>query len=202
MRKITLLSMISLDGVLQGPGNPEEDPTGNFKYGGWTAPFSDEIYDQVVMDELHTSDYLLGRKTWDIWADYWPKHEGFWPSINESHKYVFSNTLKNSDSKVKAWNKSVVIHNLEDIINLKNSEGPDLQVWGSSELAQLLFQHDLIDYLRLKIHPITLGKGKNLFGQGIIPAAFTLTESLVTTTGVIIANYARSGEVKTGRMGV
>ena len=186
--------MISLDGVMQAPGGPKEDTSESFRYGGWTAPYGDETYGKVVQKELsQTADYLLGRKTFDIWADYWPKHGDFWPGINEGMKYVMSNTMKKSD-----WKNTVFIESLEDIKKLKNSDGADIQVWGSSKLIQLLLKNDLVDELKLKIHPLTLGKGKKLFDNGPIPAAFTLTESLVTSTGVIIANYRRAGEVKTG----
>jgi len=188
--------MITLDGVLQGPGGPEEDPSGGFKYGGWVAPYTDEVYDEVVQSELKPSDYLLGRKTFEIWANYWPEHGDFWPGIIEGTKYVFSKSMKKSD-----WKKSVFIKSVADIKKLKNSEGADIQVWGSGELIQLLFKNDLVDELRLKIHPLTLGKGKNLFDNGAIPAAFTLTECIVTPTGVIIANYKRAGKVMTGTVG-
>src|SRR6478736_6406958 len=190
MRKIIVLSMISLDGVMQAPGGPEEDPSGVFKYGGWTAPYGDEVGGKVVQKELkQNADYLLGRKTFEIWAGYWPEHGDFWPGINEGTKYVFSKSLKKSDPLVSGWKNSVVIKNLAAIKKLKNSKGPDIQVWGSSELIQLLLKNDFVDELRLKIHPLTLGKGKKLFVNGPIPAAFTLTESIVTSTGVIIAGY-------------
>jgi len=203
MGKITVLSMITLDGVMQAPGGPKEDTSGGFKYGGWTAPYGDEAYDKVVQKELQqTSDYLLGRKTFEIWATYWPEHGDFWPGINEGAKYLFSKNMKRSDPRVTGWENSVVIKNLADIKKLKNSKGPDIQVWGSSKLIQLLLKNDLVDELRLKIHPLTLGKGKNLFDNGAIPAAFTLMESIVTSKGVIITHYKRAGEVKTGTVGV
>lgn len=194
MRKIVVLSMITLDGVLQAPGGPKEDTSGGFKYGGWTAPLSDKLYNKVVQEELKpTSDYLLGRKTFEIWENYWPEHGDFWPGINEGTKYVVSKTRKKSD-----WKNSVFIKNIADIKKVKKSKGPDIQVWGSSKLIQLLLKHDLVDELRLKIHPLTLGKGKKLFTDGAIPAAFTLIDSVVTTAGVIIAHYKRAGKVKTG----
>jgi dihydrofolate reductase len=201
MRKIIVLSMITLDGVMQAPGGPEEDTSGGFKYGGWTASYGDEVYDKVVQKELQPADYLLGRKTFEIWAGYWPEHGDFWAGINEGAKYVFSKNMKKSDPLVTGWKNSVVIKKLADIKKLKNSEGADIQVWGSSELVQLLLKNDLVDELRLKIHPLTLGKGKKLFDKGAIPAAFTLAESLVTPGGVIIAHYKRAGEVKTGTVG-
>jgi dihydrofolate reductase len=196
MRKIIVLSMITLDGVMQAPGGPKEDTSGGFKYGGWVAPFSDEVYGKVVEKELKPADYLLGRKTFEIWAGYWPKHADFWPGINDGTKYVLSKTMKKSD-----WKNSVFLKSLADIKKLKNSKGSHIQVWGSGKLIQLLLKNDLVDELWLKIHPLTLGKGKKLFDGSTIPAAFTLTESIVTTSGVIIANYKRAGKVKTGTIG-
>jgi dihydrofolate reductase len=202
MRKIIVLSMITLDGVMQAPGGPKEDKSGSFKYGGWTAPYGDEVGGKLMQKELQQpADYLLGRKTFEIWADYWPEHGDFWPGINEGTKYVFSKSMKKSDPIVTGWKNSVVIKNLADIKKLKNSKGPDFQVWGSGELVQLLLKNDLVDELRLKIHPLTLGKGKKLFDNGTIPAAFTLTESIVTSKGVIIVHYKRAGKVKTGIAG-
>jgi len=194
--------MITLDGVMQAPGGPEEDSSGAFKYGGWTAPYGDEVYGKVVQKELKPADYLLGRKTFEIWADYWPEHGDFWPGINEGTKYVFSKSMKKTDPLVTGWKNSAVIKSLADIKKLKNSKGSDIQVWGSSELIQLLLKNDLVDELKLKIHPLTLGKGKKLFNNGTIPASFTLTESIVTPGGVIIAYYTRAGKVKTGTVGV
>jgi dihydrofolate reductase len=201
MRKIIVLSMITLDGVMQAPGGPKEDISGGFKYGGWTAPYGDEVYNKVVQKELEPADYLLGRKTFEIWAGYWPEHGDFWPGINEGTKYVFSKSMKKSDPLVTGWKNSVVIKNLAGIKKLKNSKGFDIQVWGSSELFHLLLKNDLADELRLKIHPLTLGKGKKLFDNGAIPAAFTLVESIVTSKGVIIVSYKRAGKVKTGTVG-
>jgi dihydrofolate reductase len=150
-----------------------------------------------VQKELkQTVDYLLGRKTFEIWENYWPEHADFWPGINEGTKYVLSNTRNKSE-----WKNSVFIKNVEDIKELKNSAGSDIQVWGSSELIHLLLKNDMVDELRLKIHPLTLGKGKKLFDNDAHPAAFTLTDNSITSTGVIIATYKRAGEVKTGTVG-
>ena len=193
--------MITLDGVIQAPGGPKEDRSGGFKYGGWVAGYGDEMYNKVVQKELKPADYLLGRKTFENWAAYWPEHGDFWPGINKGIKYVFSKNLKKSDPIVTGWNNSVVINSLSAIKKIKHSKGSDIHVWGSSKLVQLLLKHDLVDELRLKIHPLTLGKGKKLFDKGAIPAAFTLQESMVTTTGVIIAVYRRAGKVKTGKIG-
>ncbi len=198
MRNIIVLSMITLDGVMQAPGGPKEDTSGGFKYGGWVTPHFDDVYGKVVEKELEPADYLLGRKTFEIWADYWPKHADKWPGINEGTKYVFSKNLKKSDPLITGWKNSVVIRNVADIKKLKSSKGPDFHVWGSSKLVQLLLKNDLVDELRLKIHPLTLGKGKKLFDNGTIPSAFALKENVITPSGVIIAYYKRSGNVKTG----
>ena len=193
--------MITLDGVMQSPGGPEEDPSGGFEYGGWVAPFDDEVYGEVMQKELEPADYLLGRKTYEIWAAYWPEHGAYWPGINEGAKYVYSNSLKMSDPMVAGWKNSVVINSVEDIRQLKRSQGADIQVWGSGELVQLLLENDLADELRIKIHPLTLGGGKKLFDKGTIPAAFSVAESIVTPSGVIIVHYKRAGQVKTGTIG-
>jgi len=193
--------MITLDGVMQAPGGPKEDRSGGFKYGGWTAVYGDEVYDKVIQEELKPAAYLLGRKTFDIWAPYWPEHGGFWPGINSGNKYVFSKKIRKTDPLVTGWKNSAVIKTVADIKKLKQSKGPDIQVWGSSNLVQLLLKNDLVDELRLKIHPLTLGKGKKLFSTGSIPAAFKLVNSIVTTKGVIIAHYKRTGKVKTGSVG-
>ena len=188
--------MITLDGVMQAPGAPEEDTSGGFKYGGWVAPHFDEGYGKVLEKQLKPADLLLGRKTFEIFARYWPGHENGWTGINDVTKYVMSKTMKKSD-----WKNSVFLKSLADIEKLKNSKGPDFQVHGSGELIQLLLKNELVDELWLKIHPLTLGKGKKLFDNGTIPAAFTLIENSVTPSGVIIANYKRAGKVKTGTVG-
>ncbi|MBD8490172.1 dihydrofolate reductase family protein [Echinicola sp. CAU 1574] len=198
MRKIIVLSMVTLDGVIQGPGGPEEDLADGFDFGGWVAPYGDKAYDDAVGKELAAKvDYLLGRLTFEIWENYWPAHDDFWPEINEGTKYVFSGTRVESD-----WKNTVFLKSLVDIQKLKETEGKDIQVWGSAALVQLLLKQDLVDELRLKIHPLTLGNGKKLFRDGTIPAAFTLTECSSTTKGVILANYKRAGRVETGIMGV
>jgi dihydrofolate reductase len=196
MRKIIVLSMISLDGVMQAPGGSKEDKSDGFKYGGWTSSYTDEAYGKALQEELKPAEYLLGRKTFDIWENYWPNHADVWPGINDGAKYVMSKTRKKSD-----WQNTIFIKNVADIKKLKKSEGSDIHVWGSSKLIQLLLKHDLVDELRLKIHPLTLGKGKKLFDGGTMPAAFELIDSSVTTTGVILTNYKRGGDVKTGEAG-
>jgi len=196
MRKIIVISMITLDGVMQAPGGPGEDRSGGFKYGGWVAPYGDEVGGKVMEKQMKPADLLLGRKTFQIFAGYWPKHENGWPGISDVTKYVLSRTMKKSD-----WKNSVFLKSLADIKKLKRSKGSDIKVWGSGKLIQLLLKNDLVDELWLIIHPLTLGKGKKLFDNGAIPAAFTLLESTVTPSGVIIANYKRAGKVKTGTVG-
>jgi dihydrofolate reductase len=193
VRKIIVLSFISLDGVMQAPGGPKEDTSGGFQFGGWTVPYFDDAAGEVMAKQMKPADLLLGRKTFEIFASYWPQHADVWPGINDVTKYVLSKTVKESD-----WHNSVFLSTVADIKKLKHSPGSDLQVHGSGELIQLLLQHDLVDELWLKIFPLTLGSGKKLFADGTIPAAFTLTESQVTPSGVIIANYKRSGKIKTG----
>lgn len=196
MRKITVLSMISLDGVMQAPGGPEEDPISDFKYGGWVAPYGDEFSDAAMQKVMKPSDLLLGRTTFEIWENYWPAHSSGWPGINEVTKYVFSKRRQASD-----WTNCVFLTGLEDLKTLKQSEGLDIQVWGSSKLVQLLLQNDLVDELVLLIHPLILGKGKKLFDDSANPRAFTLSDSTITPSGVIIAHYLSAGEVKTGTIG-
>src|SRR6185437_15003004 len=180
MRKIIVLTFISLDGVMQAPGAPDEDPSGGFQYGGWSAPYADNVSGELMQKQMETTDILLGRKTFEIFAGYWPEHADYWPGINDVTKYVLSKTMKKSD-----WKNSVFIKSLADIKKLKNSKGSAIKVWGSSELVQLLLKNDLVDELWLKIYPVTLGKGKKLFDTGAIPAAFKLTESAITPSGVI-----------------
>jgi dihydrofolate reductase len=193
MRKIIVLSMVTLDGVMQSPGGPEEDPSNGFRYGGWTVPYFDDDYGKVLKKQLKPADYLFGRKTFDIFANYWPHHNDYWPEVNAGTKYVLSNTLKKTD-----WKNSVIISSMADIKKIKEGSGPDIQIHGSGELIQLLFKNDLVDELWLKIHPLALGSGKKLFEEGTIPAAFKLIEHSITASGVIMANYKRNGEVKTG----
>ena len=196
MRRIIVISMITLDGVMQAPGGPEEDVEGGFEYGGWTAPYQDDVGGKVFEKEMRPSEYLLGRKTFEIFENYWPEHGEFWPGINAGTKYVVSTTRKKTD-----WENTVFLENLADIEKLKDSEGSDLHVWGSSKLISVLLKNDLVDELWLKIYPLTLGQGKKLITDGTIPAAFTLTESTITPLGVIMVIYKRAGEVKTGNLG-
>jgi len=202
MRKIIVTTFMTLDGVMQAPGGPEEDESGKFEYGGWSAPYSDEVSGKMMQKQMKPSDLLLGRKTFEIFANYWPAHDDYWPGINDVTKYFLSKTMKKSDPLVTGWKNSVVLRSVADIKKLKKSKGPDLKVWGSSVLTQTLLKNDLVDELWLKIYPLTLGKGKKLFDTGVIPAAFTLTESNITPNGVIFANYKRAGKVKTGTISI
>jgi dihydrofolate reductase len=194
MRKIIVVEFITMDGVIQAPGASEEDAAEGFKYGGWTAPYYDEVLDQETEKQTKETDgLLLGRKTYDIFAGFWPEHTEIWPQINKIPKYVVSKTLENP-----TWENTVVLKDIDELKKLKNSDGPDLRVCGSSNLVQTLMEHDLVDEFWLEICPITLGSGKRLFEKGTIPAAFKLFESKISPSGVIIAYYKRAGEVKTG----
>ena len=191
MRKIIVTTNVTLDGVMQAPMGSDEDTSGAFKYGGWTALNADAITGKAVQKEMNqTADYLLGRKTFEIFTSFWPTHASMWPGINDGTKYILSKTIKNSD-----WKNTVFLESLEDIKQLKISEGSDIQVWGSSELTHLLLENGLVDELHLRIFPVILGKGKKLFDNGAVPTAFTLTENVVTSKGVIIAHYKRAGDV-------
>lgn len=199
MRKLVVLSFISLDGVMQAPGGPEEDESGGFKYGGWTVPYSDENSGKLMGEQMSMPfDLLLGRKTYDIFAAYWPKQdESVQPTVafNKATKYVVSDSAPEL-----TWEKSVLIDGdvAAKIKELKQDDGPMLQVHGSGNMIQTLLKNDLVDELWLKIFPVVLADGKRLFGEGTVPAGFELIESKTTPKGVIFANYKRAGEVKTG----
>ena len=196
MRKITVLEHITLDGVIQSGGGPEEDTSVGFAYGGWAAAFDDDAIGAAVKKMLDMPiDLLLGRKTFDTWASFWPQHGDIWPNVNSATKYVGSNTMTSSE-----WQPSVFLNGdvAKKVAELKQGEGPDLHIWGSSNLLQTLMKHDLVDNFWLMIYPITLGEGKKLFAEGTIPAAFKVTESIVAPNGVIVANYERAGAVQTG----
>ncbi len=193
MRKVCVLEHISLDGVIQAPGGPDEDPSGGFTYGGWIAPYSDTVLGTALRKQMNLPfDLLIGRKTYEIWAPYWPHHTEIWPGVNAATKYVASSTLTSG-----AWQPAVFLNDdlAEKVIQIKQQPGPDLHVWGSGNLIQTLIQHDLVDVFWLMIYPITLGRGKRLFAEGTIPAAFKLTEGIVTPSGVIIASYERAGAI-------
>lgn len=193
MRKIIVLEFLTLDGVMQAPGGSKEDTAEGFKYGGWVGPFFDESSGKEMEQQMKaTSALLFGRKTYDIFSGYWPDHTETWPQVNKIPKYVVSKTLQNP-----TWENTEVIKDIPALKKLKQSMGPDLQVYGSGNFIQSLMEHDLIDEFWLKIFPITLGSGKRLFEQGTMPFAFKLFKSSVTPSGVIFAYYKRSGEVKT-----
>lgn len=196
MRKIIVLSFITLDGVMQAPGGPTEDTSGGFAHGGWTVPYFDEFLGQVMDKQMKQPfDLLLGRKTFEIFASYWPDHPEEGAGINKATKYVASTTLTEH-----SWEKTIFLRNdvVQAVKELKQQDGPDLQVHGSGNFIQTLMKHDLVDEFWLKIFPITLGTGKRLFGEGTIPAAFTLSESQTSPKGVIVANFKRAGQVETG----
>lgn len=198
MRNLIVLEHISLDGVIQAPGGPAEDTSGGFAHGGWIAPYSDPVLSARLRRQMNSSfDLLLGRKTFDIWAPYWPHHGDIWPNANAATKYVASNSVSTSD-----WQPCVFLSGdvAGKVAEIKQQSGPDLHVWGSSNLLQTLLKHDLVDAFWLMIYPLTLGNGKRLFGDGTLPRTFQVTESTVTPGGVIVVNYARVGAVVTGSM--
>ena len=198
MRKIIVQEFVTIDGVMQAPGGPEEDPTAKFEFGGWQAPFMDDDAAAAITGPALKAnvEFLLGGYTFEIWSDYWPKHSDIWPFINNNMKYVLSRTKTNTN-----WQNTTFLRSLEDIKKLKESGGPDLHVWGSSKLVQLLLAHNLVDELRLMTYPIILGQGKKLFAEGAAPRTFALIDSRVGKTGVIAARYTRAGEIKTGTIG-
>ena len=195
MKKIIVGSFISMDGVMQAAGGPEE----GFEYGGWSAPYYDEALDKIAEKQKDPiGDLLFGRRTFELFASFWPDHEDIWPGVNNARKYVLSSTMNESDL---GWKNSVILKTVEDIKKLKRSEGPDLKVHGSGKLVQTLLKYNLVDELWLLIHPLMLGTGQKVFPDGAIPAAFTLVECTSTPNGVIAAHYKPAGEVKTGTMG-
>jgi dihydrofolate reductase len=195
MRKVIVLEFITLDGVIQAGGGPEEDTSGGFAYGGWQAPYSDEVLGSVMKKQMNLPfDLLLGRTTFEIWAPYWPHHADEWPGVMSATKYVASNTITSHE-----WQPSVFLGGdiVEKVSKLKQQPGPDLHVYGSANLVQTLMKHDVVDEFWLKIYPLTLGSGKRLFAEGTIPAAFKVTESQVSPSGVIMVNYERAGAIPT-----
>ena len=196
MRKVIVLEHVSLDGVIQAPGGPDEDTSGGFAYGGWISSYSDAMLAGVIREQMNMSfDLLLGRKTYEIWAPYWPQHADIWPSVNAATKYVASNTMTSGE-----WQPSVFLGGdiAEKVVKIKQQQGSDLHVYGSANLLQTLIKHNLVDAFWLKIYPITLGGGKRLFADGTIPAAYILTHAEATPGGVIVANYERDGVMETG----
>lgn len=193
MRKMIVLEHISLDGVIQAPSGSDEDASIGFAYGGWTTSYSDDVLGAAISKQMNLPfDLLLGRKTFDIWESYWPHHVDEWPGVNTATKYIASNTRTSSE-----WQSSVFLGGnvAEKVAEIKQQPGPDLHVWGSGNLLQTLIKHDLVDTFWLMIFPVTLGVGKRLFADGAIPAAFKVTESQVTSKGVIVVNYERAGAI-------
>ena len=196
MRKIIVIEFMTLDGVIQAGGGPEEDTSGGFTHGGWEVPYGDDEVGAAIRKQMSLPfDLLLGRKTFDIWAPYWPKHGDIWPGANSATKYVASNTLTSSD-----WQPTVFLNGdiAEKVRELRKKPGPDLHVYGSANLVQTLMKHDLVDEFWLKIYPLTLGSGKKLFVDGTIPVAFRVTGGKISPNGIIMVNYARAGSVQTG----
>lgn len=198
MRKIIVLEFVTIDGVMQAPGGIEEDQTAEFEYGGWQAPFMGDDAAELITGPALKADveFLLGGYTFEIWSEYWPKHSEIWPFINDNMKYVLSAT-KNDTS----WQNTTFLRNVDDIKKLKNSAGSDLHVWGSSKLVQLLLANDLIDELCIMTYPIILGQGKKLFSDGAVPRTFNLIEHHIGNKGVVVARYARAGEIEIGNIG-
>jgi dihydrofolate reductase len=198
MRKVVVLTFMTLDGVMQAPGGPEEDPSGGFTFGGWSVPLFDEALGEEMDRQMgEPFDLLLGRRTFEIFATYWPHQDS---PINDATKYVVSNTMTSH-----TWEKSVFLRSGDglpaQIQALKREDGRDIQVHGSQTLLQSLLKHDLIDELWLKTFPVVLGSGRRLFDEGTMPAALKLTESSVTPAGVVVARYERAGAVETGTFG-
>lgn len=197
MRKVLATAFVSLDGVMQAPGAPEEDPTGGFQLGGWTANYWDDSIAQV-MGGIFSVPYelLLGRKTYEIFAAHWPyaKDDPFAEALTNVRKYVAT-----SSQAPLTWKNSIAIHDVpRDIARLKREDGPTLMTQGSSQLLQTLLKHDLVDRFTLLVYPVVLGKGKRLFGAGAIPAALKLVDSKASASGVTINSYERAGDVKVG----
>jgi dihydrofolate reductase len=198
MRKLIVNTFMTLDGVMQAPGGPPEDPTGGFDYGGWSVNYWDDIMGQTMGEYMaEPSDLLLGRKTYEIFAAHWPysSEEPAASQLNNSKKYVASNNLSNVDWKNSTLLKGDVV---QEIKKLKAQDGPYLSVQGSSNFIQTLLNHSLVDEFRIWIFPVVIGKGKRLFGQGTVPSGLKLIDSKTSSTGVIMARYAPSGKINIG----
>ena len=198
MRKLIVSTFLTLDGVMQAPGGPGEDDSGGFAHGGWSVNYWDEQMGQVMGEAMSAPfDLVLGRKTYDIFAAYWPHapEEAGAKPLNEATKYVASR-----GQPALGWSRSVLIEGdaAEGIAALKKSDGPELQVHGSENLMQTLLRHSLIDQYRLWVFPLVIGSGKRLFADGTIPSGLKLVDSKVSTTGVIIGTYEPAGEIVTG----
>lgn len=200
MMKVTVTMFLTLDGVMQGPGGPEEDPSGGFEQGGWLVPYADEDMNRFVADWFALADgFLLGRRTYEIFSAYWPRvtdeHDPVASRLNKLPKYVASKTLQSVE-----WNNSTLLKGRvpEEVARLKRQPGKELQVHGSGNLVQTLMAHDLVDEYRLWFYPVVLGNGRRLFGEGSAPTALKLIDTKMTSTGVVIQTYQPAGEVKFG----
>lgn len=196
MRRINVIASVSLDGMIDAPVRPGEDASGSSGPPWWIRPYRDPVSGASIKKQMAMPfDLLLGRRTFELWARVWPQQKDAWPGVNSATKYVASNTLTSHE-----WQPSVFLNGdiAEKITRIKQQEGPDLNVWGSANLVQTLMKHDLVDAFWLRILPVTLGGEKRLFADGTITAAFKVTESTVTSKGVIIVNYERAGAIPTG----
>ena len=203
MRKLVVGTFVTLDGVMQAPGGPDEDREGGFQHGGWLVPYFDDKFLAIMTEwTTHAGAFLLGRKTYEIFAGSWPKStdpaDEIATALNTRPKFVASRTLE-----TVSWRNSKLLNGdvADQVARLKAQDGGEIQVHGSGNLLQTLLKHDLIDEFWLKICPITLGTGKRLFAEGTIPAAFKVSKSQVSPTGVMVAHLARAGEVQTGTVG-
>jgi dihydrofolate reductase len=204
MRKLVVGTFLTLDGVMQAPGGPNEDREGGFQHGGWLVPYFDEKLVEIMTEwTKRASAFLLGRKTYQIFANSWPKSTD--PSdesataLNTRPKYVASRTLDNLE-----WNNSILLKGdvAKEVVKLKEEEGGEIQVHGSGDLLQTLLRHSLVDTLRIWHFPVVLGTGKRLFGEGTMPGSFRLVDTQLTTTGAVLHVYERAGGLKYGEVEV
>ena len=199
MRKVIVGAQVSIDGVMQAPGGPTEDPTGGFKFGGWAMPYFDEVGGEEIDRVLSNCDLLLGRKTYEIFAAYWPYYDEDAPDggIASLFKQIKKYVVSRSGEVDTSWAGTVLLRNLADVRRLKQEDGPNLVTQGSTELIHALFADDLVDSLSIFMAPVVLGGGKKLFADGATPHSFKLTGSRVSPTGMIVGHYEREGEVRT-----
>jgi len=203
MPKIVVNAFLTLDGVMQAPGAPEEDPEGGFQHGGWQAPYGDEVIGRMIVDGIKDADgFLLGRKTYDIFSSYWPKitdpNNPIATALNSRPKYVLSRSLERA-----TWNNSSVLRGdaVAEIRKLRQQPGKTVHTWGSGDALQTLLKNDLIDEYRLFVYPLVLGSGKRLFAGGTVPAAFKQVESITTAKGPTYYRLERGGKPEYGRVG-
>ena len=196
MRDLAIITFLTLDGVMQAPGNPEEDPSGGFIHGGWSANYWDEVMEQVVEEAMAVPyDLLLGRKTYETFAAHWPSvgNDPIANKLNNATKFVATSTLTKLE-----WKNSIRLTGdiAAEVSQLKNRDGPLLQVHGSWQLIQALLSHELIDEFRLWTFPLVIGPGKRLFGQNTVPTGLTLEKSKTTSNGVMMSIYRRAGKIE------